>query len=445
MDSTDYYELLGVSKTASTDEIKKAYRKLARKWHPDVNKGNKEEAEEMFKKISEASSVLTDEEKRKIYDKYGVEGLKQQSGGRGMGVDPMSFFNQVFGMMGGGFGQQSSDVPDCMTQIKVDLEQIYTGTTMKCDYSRHTFCDKCNGTGTKTGEESTCKSCNGQGVAMIQVGPGTFMQQKCRECKGGGMDPSVAKCKKCNGVKYFKETHTVDVTIPKGAHPKYAVVIEEQGNAIPHDEIDNYGKTRSNAVFVVADMPHDVFKRGIVIPGKNRVDFSDLMVELEISFVESIVGFHRELTHLDGHKFSVRMEDPCRHGDYFVVLGKGMPKLNKPDNFGDLFISVSVTHPRDFNFTSTMRKQVAKALTGKEKPVKMPNDLVNPVELSSFEKYVADEKIKSESEAMKKQYQQRKHKKHNPEHSDTSDSDDEFNPFGNSFGNHANVQQCTHQ
>jgi len=454
MESDDYYAILGLEKTATDEQIKKSYRKLAGKWHPDLHPHDKEKATKMFAKIGEASEILSDPEKRKLYDQFGKDGLKhrEESGmsGSPFGQDPMSFFSQMMGghmmgghMMGGNVGKHMvSDVPDCRVQVPVKLEDLYNGATIISDVNRHSFCDKCEGKGSKHGENIECKECKGQGVAMVQIRPGMFTQTRCKVCNGSCIDPKVTKCKKCNGNKFFKETVTMKVKIPKGAYNKYNVVTKGEGNAIPPDEIDSSGTSRSNVNFEVIEKPHNIFKRGLIIPGKRNVDYSDLLIEIEISFVESIVGFYREITHLDGHKITIRHEDPLRHGDYFVIIGQGMPKLDNHDKYGDLFVTILTIHPKEFNFTSTMRKQVAKILTGKEHLVKLPTDLENPVELTSFDKYVTDAKIQSDSDAMKQAYQQRKNKHHIDEGLDTSESDE-----NESFSQHVGGMpvQCAQQ
>jgi DnaJ-class molecular chaperone len=423
----DYYEILNIAKTATEDEIKKSYKTLARKWHPDRNPGNTEEAEKMFKIVSEAYTVLSNPEKKLIYDKYGIDGLKEsEQGGGGSnhhgfdGFDPMEMFKNMFGGGGGGGGD---DVPDVRTTLKLKLEDCYNGKTVKHKISRHSFCNKCNGSGTKTGQNGECKKCKGQGNVMAMVGPGMMTQMPCKSCKGCGIDPSIEKCKKCNGQKFYKEEVEIDIVIPKGVYNKYPIVIEGQGNAVPPDEIEDAGKERSNVVCFVIEDPHPVFQRGLVIPEKGKVDFSDLLIELNVSFAESICGFYKEIKHIS-HKVQFVLKEPCRHGDVYVIKGEGMSKM-KGSEFGDLFIRINVEHPKECKMSTDTKHKIAKLLH--IKPVNIPTDVV-PSELIPIDKYKLDAKIQSETENMKEKYKNRKHHKHVDEEDDTSDDSEQDIP-----------------
>lgn len=407
----DYYEILEVKKTASEEEIKKKYKIMAKKWHPDKNLDKKEEAEKMFKTISEAYTVLSDPEKRKIYDQFGIDGLRE-NGGRD-DFDPMEMFKNMFGMSG---GMQEDDVPDVKSQISIKLEDMYKGKTLTHKIQRHSFCDKCRGNGTKSGQSGECKPCKGQGSKLSMVGPNMMTQLKCPVCRGSGTDPTIDKCKKCNGQKFYKEEVTIDVVIPKGVHNKYPLVINNEGNAIPPDEVHKIGKERSNVVLFISEKTDPFFQRGLVIPEKGKVDFSDLLIEFDISFAESICGFYKEIKHLDEHKVQFVLKESCRHGDVFVIKSEGMPRLNSSE-FGDLFIKINVQHPRDCKLTMDEKHKIAKLLH--IKPVDIPTDII-PSELIPIDKYKLDAKIQSETDNMKEKYKNRKNKK--PD----SDSDDEM-------------------
>lgn len=419
---TDYYKVLEIPKTASDDEIKGNYRILAKKWHPDKNPHRKEEAEKKFKEIAEAYSVLSDPEKKSIYDKHGIEGLKSADSGGGFGgfdgFNPFDMFNKVmsggFGGMFGGGG--NDDVPDLKTGLRVSLADLYTGKTVEQTIERTIFCKKCNGTGTKDKTEGKCKKCDGKGQGLIMLGPGHFAQTVCNMCRGTGLDPAVEKCKKCSGNKFSKESVAIEVTVPKGAFNKYPIVIEGEGHQVPPDEVEKVGKERSNVVFYVMEEPDKFFRRGVVIEEKGTVDPSDLLIEIDITFSESIVGFYKEIKHVDGHIVNIVMPDPVRHGDTVVVKHEGMPKLNT-DDFGDLIIRINVQHLKDSKLNGSTRRKIIK-LCG-ENPPEIPEG-IKPAKLITIEQYRKDAKIRAESESMKAKYKQRKSKH---KHSDDSDSD----------------------
>lgn len=413
----NYYEVLGIKKNAQDSDIKQSYRKLAKQWHPDKNPKNKEESEKMFKTISEAYEILADPQKRQIYDEHGINGLKQTSGGEDPfdGMNPFDLFKNMF-------GGQEDGIPDCIEYMETDLPSLYTGSSVTKKIERRTFCDKCSGTGAKGGVAAPCKKCKGKGAVMMMIGPGMLTEAKCRSCDGLGIDEAIERCKKCKGQKFYKEKVELQVNIPKGAYHKFPVIIEEQGNQIPPDEINNAGKTRSDAVFLIVEAQHDVFKRGVVIPEKRCIDYSDLSTEITISFVDSLTGFSTVLTHLDNEKLVIESAKMCRHGDTFVVMGGGMPKLNDSDEkHGDLFVRIVVQHPEEAGLSDETKKQLIKALTGKSKLAKV-SDKNNSVELVPLEKYIANIKIQADSDSLKEEYKYR-----NVKHDSDSDGDDNEN------------------
>jgi len=423
-DHINYYKVLGVNTDATEDDIKKNYRNLAKKWHPDKNPNNREEAEKKFKEIGEAYSILSDPVKKKIYDKYGIDGLKGSEGGGHDfgGVNPFEMFSQ---MMGGMMGNNNG-VEDLITQIEVDLETLYSGATVEQEVKRFSVCDKCNGAGGKNGVDITCKKCKGQGHMLGQLGPGMFTQMPCKDCKATGIANSTDKCKKCDGQKFAKETATIQVTIPKGAFMKFPIIIENEGHAIPPNEVEKGGTTRSNLVFVIVEEQHDVFKRGFVIPEKRKIDQSDLLIEFEIPFIDSLIGFTKEIKHLDGRVLNFKYDEPCRHGDIVVVMKEGMPDIHNATKKGDLFVKITVEHPKNITLTQSGKQQLHKLLTGKDKMKQLKN-LDNVVPLVSFEKYKLDAKIQATSDSLREEYQNRKRKntKHDDSDDDSSDSDNE--------------------
>lgn len=246
----DYYEVLGIAKNASAEEIKKAYRKLAMKWHPDRNQGNKE-AEEKFKEASEAYEVLSDEKKRQLYDQYGHEGMKGAFGGGGFdfdrdfthGADLNDILNQFFGGgFGGGFGfgggrarRADPTAPrrgeDTEQGIRLSFEDALFGTVAKLRIHAAVACPDCGGTGAEKGSKrETCKHCGGSGVVRGQGGFFGFVQQTCPVC--GGTGSVIEKpCKKCRGDGFVASDETVEVPIPAGVADGMSVRVAGKGNA----------------------------------------------------------------------------------------------------------------------------------------------------------------------------------------------------------------------
>jgi DnaJ-class molecular chaperone len=266
-------------------------------------------------------------------------------------------------------------------------------------------------------------------------------QGKCRSCKGLGIDESVDKCKKCKGQKFYKEKVELQVEIPKGSFHKFPVVMEEQGHQVPPDEVDRVGKSRSDAIFVIVEKPHDLFKRRVVIPEKRCIDQSDLSTEIVISFADSLTGFSTILTHLDNEKLVIEYPKMCRHGDTFVLIGGGMPKLNDSDEkHGDLFVRIVVQHPEEAGFSDETKKQLLKLLTGKTKMTKI-NNKNSSAEFVPLEKYIANIKIQADSDSLKEEY---KHRRNTNGRHNTDDDDENMHGHRGQMGG-GMPPQCTQQ
>ena len=251
-----YYDILKIEKSADQKAIKKAYRKLIIKWHPDKN-NNSKESEEKFKKISEAYEVLSDEKKRNIYNKYGKDGLKQ----KGYEFDPgdignifKQFFKGSGGSPFGGFGgfdeeEQSDEPEDIQTLYEATLEEAFSGETVKTSIKRQTKCKKCSGSGSKSGVTTKCSECKGKGIVhrLIQLGPGMFTKQSmsCDKCNGNKFTVKADDiCNECKGQGIFSESHTIEFSIPRGVVPeRQPVEINGEGNEGP------YG--RSNVIIFI--------------------------------------------------------------------------------------------------------------------------------------------------------------------------------------------------
>lgn len=448
----NYYDVLEISKTSSSEEIKKGYNKLAKKWHPDRNPDKVEEATEKFKEIAAAYAVLSDPQKKEIYDKHGYEGLQQSSDGSSS-IDPMEMFEQLQKAMGGmgGFGgfsemfgmQQQEDenggVPDLQVPLRISLKDAYNGKKTTVEVERIALCDKCDGTGAKDKTaEISCKQCDGSGKTTVQMRQGPFMQiaqTVCKTCKGSGINPNVEKCKKCDGNKGSKETVKLEVTVPRGVFEKFPVVVEEEGHAIPKDNIRGT-RTKTDVVVVILDAQSDeTFKRGPLIPEKGGIDPADLMIDIDVSFAESLSGFYKEIPHLDGHNIKILMSEPCRHGDTYVVRGEGMPRHNKTGHFGDLVVQFNVEHPKTALVDEKLKSKVVDSLGGKH--FKVPKK-TTPHEMITIEQYRKDAKIKSTSEKMRQQFK----KGHGRHKCDDEDCDEDSDSSGENERQGGGPPQC---
>ena len=333
IDNTKFYKTLGVEKTATFNEIKKAYHKLALKKHPDRG-GSKDE----FAEIQNAYEVLSDKEKRELYDKYGEDGLKE-GGGMG-GGDPFDLFSMFGG--GGRRGPQQSGPKKgkpVMHPIKCTLEEIYNGKKTKIAVNRERICSKCDGLGGKEGAVQTCRTCKGRGIVtrMTQLGPGMYSQSQgpCDDCRGKGeVIDDANKCKTCNGKKVVKEKKILDANIDKGSPNNCQYTF--------HGEADEYpGTEPGDVIIVVQEQPHKKFKR----------KGADLLFEHKITLQEALTGVDFVLTHLDGKKIRVKNEpgEVIKPDDLKTIPEKGLPFHKQSFKFGNLYVIFKVTFPERLN------------------------------------------------------------------------------------------------
>eukprot|EP00296_Roombia_truncata_P007701 JP446151.1.p1 GENE.JP446151.1~~JP446151.1.p1 ORF type:complete len:418 (+),score=131.86 JP446151.1:37-1290(+) len=329
---TRLYDVLGVTKEASAADIKKAYRKEAVKHHPD--KGGDPEK---FKDLGFAYEVLSNPEKKQIYDEYGEEGLKEQGGGGGSADDIFSAFFGG-GMFGGGGRQQRGPRKgeDVVHKINVTLENLYNGKVSKLAINKNVLCGDCDGSGSKVPNANTeCSGCRGQGVKIItrQIAPGMVqqMQAVCPDCKGeGSVVPEKDKCKGCKGQKTVQERKILEVNIDKGM--KHGQKIPFMGEA---DEAP--GLVPGDVVFILNMAEHERFIR------KN----DDLVVIQKIKLAEALCGFQFVVEHLDGRHLLVSSEpgEIIKPGDIKLVSDEGMPQYKRPFDKGNLYIKFEVEFP----------------------------------------------------------------------------------------------------
>lgn len=357
MAKRDYYEVLGVEKNASKDEIKRAYKKLAIKYHPDRNPDNKE-AEEKFKEAAEAYSVLSDDDKRARYDQFGPEGLNMGAGGfsgQGMSMDDIfSMFGDIFGGGGfsgfGGFGggtrrRTQSRGSDLRIKMKLSLRDVSTGVQKKIKIKKYVACSHCHGSGAEGGEQATtCPNCKGTGVvtSVKQTFMGVMQTQRpCPNCGGEGK-VIKNKCSHCGGEGVVMGEEIVDVNIPAGVQEGMIVTVSGKGHAGRHNGI------AGDLQVVIEEEPSDTFVR----------DGQDLVYNLLITMVQATLGDTVQIPTVDGAA-RIKIEPGTQPGKVLRLRGKGLPAVRGyGQGNGDLVVKVSIYIPE--HLSSKERDLLAK-------------------------------------------------------------------------------------
>ncbi len=361
MEKRDYYEVLGVGKNASQDEIKAAYRKLAIKYHPDRNPGNKE-AEERFKEAAEAYDVLHDEQKKARYDQFGHAGLEGGAAGAGSWAggsmnmeDIFSMFGDIFGgHMGGGFSgfsgfgagsarqRQRHRGADLRIKSKLTLNEAAKGTTKKFKLHKYVPCPHCSGSGSEDGQTQTCQTCNGKGAVYrtVNFGLGKMQtQQTCQTCAGSG---TVIKtpCKQCKGEGVIAGDEVIEVNIPKGVDSGMVVTVPGKGNAGK-----NQGTNGDVQVIIEVEEHPDFIRQD-----------QNLIYNLLLDVPTATLGGQVEVPTLDG-RVKIKVEPGTQPGKVLRLRGKGLPPVKGYGyGNGDLIVYVSVYIP------STLNKDERKAI-----------------------------------------------------------------------------------
>lgn len=356
----DYYEVLGVSKTATADEIKAAYRKLAIKYHPDRNPGDKE-AEEKFKEAAEAYDVLHDPQKRQQYDQFGFNapggGFDGFSGGGDFSMDDIfSAFGDIFGGHSGfggfgGFGRSGGRAQhvqyrgsDLRLKVKLSLQEIATGVTKKFKVRKDVVCDHCHGTGAEAGSSAeTCPTCHGSGYVVRTTHSMFGMMQtqtECPTCHGEGT-VIKNKCQHCNGNGVVKGEEVVEIKIPAGVAEGMVVNIPGKGNAGPRNGIPG------NIQVYIEEEPDDNFVR----------DGQDVVYNLLLDFPTAALGGEVTVPTIDGTKVKIKIEPGTQPGKTLRLRGKGLPAVKDyGSGVGDEVVNISVFVPK--KLSSKERKAI---------------------------------------------------------------------------------------
>ena len=345
MAKRDYYEVLGVDKSASEDEIKKAYRKIAIKYHPDRNPGNKE-AEEKFKEAAEAYDVLRDPQKRQQYDQFGFDGPQGGFGGFGDGAgmdmnDIFSMFGDIFGGHSGGFsgfGGGQAQAPqyqgrDLRVTVTLTLEEAYKGLTKKFKIRKDVVCDECHGTGCEAGSKpETCPTCHGSGYTVRTTRTMFGMMQTqgtCPTCHGEG-HIIKNKCHKCGGDGIVQGEEVVEFSIPAGVDDNMVLTVPGKGGAAKHNGVNG------DLQVIVHVEKSDVFER------VNK----DLYYNLVLDFATATLGGEVEVPTMEG-KTTIKIEPGTQPGKQIRLRGKGMPSLpGYGYGNGDIIINITVFVPK---------------------------------------------------------------------------------------------------
>ncbi|WP_341756807.1 MULTISPECIES: molecular chaperone DnaJ [unclassified Candidatus Tisiphia] len=342
MSTKDYYQILGVNKSASQAEIKKAYHKLAMQYHPDRNSQD-QQAEKKFKEISSAYDVLKDEQKRAAYDRFGHEAFHNSGGassaGRHSGGRANPDLNDIFGdffndFMGGGARRQRQSTSvrgsDLKYDITVTLPEAFRGIDKNISFTSEVKCSPCNGSGSENNNTgmSKCDACGGQGATRIQQGFFT-LEQTCVKCQGAGQ---IIKnpCKKCHGQGRYSQHRNLLVNIPAGIEEGTRIRLTGEGDA------GMRGGSSGDLYIFVTIKPHDLYK----------VDGINLHCRLPISFIKAILGGEVEVPDIEGGKVKLKIPAGTQNGEQLRLKGKGMSKVRSTIR-GDMFAHIHIEIPKN--------------------------------------------------------------------------------------------------
>lgn len=383
---TKLYDTLGVSKSATDNEIRKAYRKLALENHPDKNPGKN--TEEKFKEISKAYDILKDPEKRKQYDTFGLESVNQSMPDMG---SPFDMFNDIFGGMGGmpgmpgmGKSRRYRRGKDRVEQIELNLEDFYKCKPLNIKLRKQSLCDLCRGTGAEDPNDiQKCDICDGTGMILkIQtLGPGliTQSQRQCDKCRGKGKyNTKESKCSMCAGRGLIQEKKAIKIELTGGMSNGEKVIFKGEGNQ--EVDLDEYG----DLVIILSCKNHKVFRK--------KKD--DLYITKKISLTSALCGTTFKITHLDDRELIVEYKGIIKPDERFVIKNEGMPK-KETGEFGDLYIDFDIEFPNVLG--AEHKKYISKLIPNSDTPIEK-SDKTQLVEMEPYNKDLLDTEDLEENE-----------------------------------------------
>lgn len=382
---TKYYDLLDIPPNSNENEIKKAYRKMSIKWHPDKNPDNKEQATKKFQEISEAYSVLSDDEKRKQYDQFGKEGMEQMNSGPD--IDPNDLFSQFFGEgnpfggnpfggnpFGGSFNFQNRNQPKkehITNEIKIPLKSIYNEETITINYEQKIYCNDCDGTGNIHKEVPDCPHCNGTGVktTIRRMGPMITQQTApCNECNGTGKKNTKKEddCKTCDGKGYTIKKQSIQLPLKNGL---------STGNKIHLEGLGHSFKDYNTDLFLIIKVEEDEkFKR----------NGDDLVIQVQIELFQSLFGFNKIIKHIDGNLIHVSTKEITKDDSYKKIKGLGMKNMNSGRS-GDLILNFKIVYPKQKIFNEDDKKSIINILSkNNQKELKLEKEIKSSIKNSNL-------------------------------------------------------------
>lgn len=357
----DYYNILGIERNADEGAIKKAYYKLAQKFHPDKNPDNREEAESKFKDIAEAYGILSDSQKKQQYDQFGLCDGETPDFSHGF-PDLSEIFGGMGGFPFGGNGnmrREKRSTPKQEFTVELKMSELFKGTTKNLVIPINDMCDNCDGTGSKTKTRLTCQSCNGNGikVMMRQIGPGMISQQAvpCDVCMQKGTTISAENmCSSCKGSAVKKSTFNKTININENFDYETVMLVKEAGNY----DIDTKTKSNINIKFIISDLDTLGFK---------IIDSHDLLIEHDINIHDAFTGYSMYWdNHPNGNKYNFKNNDVIKDNDIKFIKHLGLPISNKSNcTHGKLYIKFCYSYPKNIldsetfkNFIKTKRTHV---------------------------------------------------------------------------------------
>jgi DnaJ-class molecular chaperone len=347
---TKLYDVLDVQPNATDKEINKAYLKLSKIWHPDKNPDNLEEATKKFQEISEAKVILSDPEKREMYDKFGTTEDQGMGGPGGPGFNPADIFGSMFGNMNmpgmnmPNFRQQRQE--DCIVEHIASLDDLYNNRTVHIRYRHKIYCAKCNGSGSKDGKSADCSGCGGKGQKVRIIRQGNMIQQMigaCDECNGTGEKINKDnQCSDCLGNKVLLKDTMFEFNLNKNMTNNQKLLINDRGH--------HFKDKKTNLIIVLKEQPHPIFKR----------HGNDLHINIKLRLFQAVYGFTKMVTHLDGRNILVKYDKMIKNMKTLIkVKNEGMNKD------GHLFIHISTCMPKidklDENENIILKKLLIKA------------------------------------------------------------------------------------